>query len=662
MPDEVMELTRQYIHDIWLPANTVMLNTDAVPGVPFTRDELIQELCRIPVTKSVAKHCLPGICWKTHATAVTDFIFPKLERWWNSSPPFIPDQWKAAHLTFIHKPGKTPDNLLNLRPLALLEPVGKSILGLLTSKFALEVRPLITDWPQFAFMPNRSSLDAIRRVVQHCLRIRHLHQNQRRSVHQRAAAVKSTPICGGIQVLLDATRAFDRVPRQPLFDFIHTLPVDQRLVVLLTAWHSHTAYVIEHDGQAATVGTDITWTTDWTHVPHLQQLVHAARHEQLQVSLATPAHEALTVQRPTALNPGAMSTMQDKPTYPLLTDSNLSLLLSKPYGLPILECIKARRWGTLLQYPDAVQDLTSYCVICGVFSNRPQELNQHLRTQHHQLVPHVMTKASQLCKSLASNSPCRFCQRSFKRVHQCPVMTQAAVLLVNTDCTGDTYAAPGQAVLHCDICHMQFQELRLLNEHLDQLHRLDPQDWDPLRDLLGSDPVCSHCLACFADRSAVRQHITLGQCLSFDPMRPAADLPVPPDWQEIIMQGQTTELRQAPMKRLQLTLRCQLCQTQFQRTGDLSLHLQTTHASLWAESQMYVPLLIASCLPQGCLCNPMTNASGLQHVCVPLRQLGMMAAKMAIPLYLPWKFAMQDVTQYLHAVADQSFKVHTQTG
>ena len=51
----------------------------------------------------------------------------------------------------------------------------------------------------------------------------------------------------------------------------------------------------------------------------------------------------------------------------------------------------------------------------------------------------------------------------------------------------------------------------------------------------------------------------------------------------------------------------------------------------------------------------MTNASGLQHVCVPLRQLGMMAAKMAIPLYLPWKFAMQDVTQYLHAVADQSF-------
>ena len=476
--------------------------------------------------------------------------------------------------------------------------------------------------------------------------------------------------------------------------------------------------------------TDITWTTDWTHVPHLQQLVHTARHEQLQVSLATPAHEApqqmfqcpscdlqcnslanlrrhqtqvhgriqfrtnmakvasfsvrglpqcahcmesftswrnfrihlernccqaLTVQCPTASNRGAMSTVQAKPTYPLLTDSNLSLLLSKPYGLPILECIKARRWDTLLQYPDAVQDLTNYCVICGVFSNRPQELNQHLRTQHHQLVPHVMTKASQLCKSQASNSPCRFCQRSFKRVHQCPVMTQAAVLLVNTDCTGDTYAAPGQAVLHCDICHMQFQELRLLNEHLHQLHRLDPQDWDPLRDLLGSDPVCSHCLSCFADRPAVRQHITLGQCLSFDPMRPVADLPVPPDWQEIIMQGQTTELRQAPMKRLQLTLRCQLCQTQFQRTGDLSLHLQTTHASLWAASQMYVPLLIASCQPQGCLCNPMTNASGLQHVCVPLRQLGMMAAKMAIPLYLPWKFAMQDVTQYLHAVADQTF-------
>lgn len=120
-----MEMTKAYIQDIWLPAKSLETACTTPPGVPFAKEALIQELAKTPVTKSVARTCLPGICWKTAASDVADFIYPKLEEWWGHFPIFIPSQWKAAHLTFIHKPGKSPDRLCHLRPLALLEPVGK---------------------------------------------------------------------------------------------------------------------------------------------------------------------------------------------------------------------------------------------------------------------------------------------------------------------------------------------------------------------------------------------------------------------------------------------------------------------------------------------------------------------------------------------------------
>ena len=297
--------------------------------------------------------------------------------------------------------------------------------------------------------------------------------------------------------------------------------------------------------------------------------------------------------RPLASQSMRMATPEATPgQYPLLTEAHLTLLLSKPFGTAVLECIRHRRWRDLQSMPEATKDLTNHCILCGLFSNRPQDLNLHLRTQHRQLLPHVMSKASQLCKSQASNSPCSFCSRSFRRVHQCPVMTQAALILVNTDRTGTSYAQPGDDVLRCDVCGDTFQELQQVHEHLHTAHRLEPQDWDPLRDLLDNNPACAHCAAIFTEKSSVRHHITLGQCPSFDPLRMPSEHPIAQEWQELIQHGSIATLRQAPMKRLTLTLTCQFCQTSFKRTGDLSLHLQTVHSQLWKESQPHVQLLL----------------------------------------------------------------------
>ena len=235
----------------------------------------------------------------------------------------------------------------------------------------------------------------------------------------------------------------------------------------------------------------------------------------------TTRHFALTLQ----------SRMATDKEYPKLTPATLTLLMTKPYGPTALTCVQERNWGAPQQMSAAMADWTHHCVLCGVFCNRPQDLNLHMRTQHPTLLPHVMSKASQLGRAQASNSPCRFCNKTFRRVHQCPVMVQAALLLVNTDSTGQSYQCPGGSVLRCDVCAKQFQEIQQLHSHLHQQHRLEPLDWDPLRDMLaGSEPVCSHCLAIFAEKSALRQHITLGQCQSFNPARQCWMAGAPPLW------------------------------------------------------------------------------------------------------------------------------------
>ena len=991
-PTEALEMTRNYIKEVWLPANTVAIPVRSPPGVPFSKEDLILELLRTPVTKSVARPCLPGLCWKTLAHDAAEFIYPKLVEWWGQWPPFIPAQWKTAHLTFIHKPAKTPDRLSHLRPLALLEPVGKSVLGLLTARLAAEVNPLLCPWPQLAFLPQRSSFDAIRRVIAHCDHIRCLLLQQRRSVHQRAAQQQCWTVCGGLQVCLDASRAFDMVPRQGLFQFLGTLDINQDLVALLAIWHSNTSYIITQGNTSSSEGTgrgvrqgcraapvlwscytldlfyrlshqlgtewikknltafaddlhssdcflnehelnmalwrigilldtledmglilslekslaiistggtncrevirrtihvdakgphllipraqgrtsrlpvcshtkylgiqigyklfekhtiqhriaaahhsfsrlrrwlcnhrmhlkhrlnmwracvfstlvygvfpvgftyadvlklqqcifkmyramigdhssvtrhshihilhhfdlthplqlllhvgtqlkrsigqrlntlqtdDILWNSDWSHLTTLNQLVHAVYVEQFQVQLLTPAIEvrpashpcqfchlmfdsisnlrrhqtnahglkqlrtftataasfavrglphcshcdeifpngrnfcihlernccqALTPCGPDALASQRMTQMQADGPYPKLDDSSLTMLMAKPYGTAVLDCIKARCWDQLCSMKDALKDMVHHCILCGVYCGRPQDLNQHLRTQHGGLVPHVHSKASQLCRAQASNSPCRFCQREFRRSHQCPIMMQSALILINTDGTGTSYTHPGEHALRCDVCGRAHQDVQALSAHLYTEHRLEPQDWDPLRDLLqGTEPVCLHCMAMFADKPAVRQHITLGQCPNFHPMRPVATLPISMDWQEFLQRGDIQALRQAPMRRLALTLTCQLCYNKFQRTGDLSLHLQTVHSADWHAAQNIVQLLLATCQADGCICNPQTHARGLQHICVPYRQLGMMTQKMALPLFLPWQFNIDQIHTFMPAVTD----------
>ena len=873
-----------------------------------------------------------------------------------------------------------------------MEPLGKSVLGLITSKFKESLYPIVSAWPQFAYISHRSASDAIRRVTEHCNDTRQLLRNQQRNVHQRAANIPSFAICGGVQMFLDISRAFDVIPRQPLFDHLSTLAINQEFVSILGTWHSNTAYITNHEqifvetptgcgirqgcraapvlwtgftnlifetlsteidaawirkaltiyaddihggavfhseweftqtlqkfgiildvierhgltislsksmllisfggtnyrklqarvvhrgdngffvnipradgriskmpvhktacylgvqmsytqtekitlqhrmraakqayfrlrrwlrarqlriktklhlwhsciyttliyGLSATNITfpglfqlypfilqqfrqitgnysfqtglthsqfllqynlqhpfamlmhsidqmrrlqcqrlmhmgpqDILHTVDWSNFHCLEQLIHTAwntqdqtmdqllpnmheevhyrffacewclqrfdnlpnlrRHQthvhgftQLRTQHIIPASFALNglpicsnchktfstwrrfrihlerncCQATTGTASSSMMSRFPDAPHRGLTSNDLSLLMSKPYGPTLLQAVKTGTWTPLRALAQAHVDLRNYCILCGVYHGRPQELNMHIRTQHAQYVANVFAKAAQLGRSQASITPCFYCNKQFLRQHQCPFWTQIALLLVNLP-PGD--AGDTDVVLRCEICRQQFEAISSLHAHLFTDHKLEVHDWLPNRDLLGADPVCSHCLACFAEKSAVRQHITRGLCPSFNAAKPMEELPVPPSLHQIILPGDLGLLQKSPMLRLSMTLHCQLCGVRFERQQDLSLHLQTVHVERWMQTQTTLHLLMqVGTLDTSCVCNPQTTARGVSHVCPAFRQLSMLAQKVDQELFLPWTFDMEGTRRFLscvqsHAVID----------
>ena len=252
-PIEELAMLTRYVQETWSGPRYLTLPSQTPPGVPFCLPDLVKALQGVPSTKSVARPFAPGIIWKSLAVHVAPIIFQALQVWWNVSPPYIPDCWRDGWLLMIPKPAKPASAPSNLRPLALQEPIGKAIMGILNQLLLQQCRIHLIQWPLWAYIPQRSTQDALRRVVQHCMAVRTLINSQRPNVYLRANSVVRHAVCGGFQLFLDLERAFDNVDRVKLFSRLYELDVDSSLITLLTAWHSNTRYHVGKDDQTRAV-------------------------------------------------------------------------------------------------------------------------------------------------------------------------------------------------------------------------------------------------------------------------------------------------------------------------------------------------------------------------------------------------------------------------
>ena len=246
-PHESAAIINKFVADTWHGPDQLHLHFDGPPGVPFSVSQLERALMLIPGTKATARPFAPGVVWRQHASFLAPILHARLTEWWSQQPPIIPSCWRHGWLFLIPKPLKPPVSPANLRPLALQEPVGKAVIGLLIHLAMLEAKTHLIRYPIWAYLEHRSTLQAIRRVILHCETVRNQVKMFRSTPHNRTLQRPCNGFYGGAQIFLDLQRAFDCVDRVKLFSKMHLLGISSSIIQILAHWHENMAYIVQHD-------------------------------------------------------------------------------------------------------------------------------------------------------------------------------------------------------------------------------------------------------------------------------------------------------------------------------------------------------------------------------------------------------------------------------
>ena len=332
-----------------------------------------------------------------------------------------------------------------------------------------------------------------------------------------------------------------------------------------------------------------------------------------------------------------------------LLPCDLAHLHSSAPGAFILEVVNSMNWPQLLQDGEACRQLTSTCALCGIYVGQVRELLAHLKLYHADLMTHVLAKSAQLTLVHAKESPCRFCSKTFKTGHICPVMVQLALLLVNG---GGMDLSQGmrcvRTILHCEICGADHDDVRGIQQHLREVHKLAMQDWNVSRDAVGGTQ-CAHCGSQHVSTEALRRHITFGHCSNFDYARSAETQPLDDDLVQALQHGTLSQLLSDTLVRSRLTLSCQCCGESYSRSPDLAAHLQLCHGRLWTQAVPLTNMLTDIVLrEQGCVCNPSTSIPVSVHVCIGLKQTAMQFLRMPDAILVPFEHSETHLRRVLH--------------
>ena len=253
-PVEEHSILYHFVEQMWHASPMIDAQLDPAPGTPFTQWDVWHALATIPINKAVAPGFAPGLIWRTHADTLAPRIFQILQTWWGSPAPHIPQEWKDGWLSWLPKPGRVSASPDSLRPIALQEPVGKSLIGMLSRIGQEQSAPAMIGWPIWAYLPFRSTQDGLLRVAAHCREAEALLRNSRSTPHQRSQGIPCLPICGAIQLFVDLSRAFDSIDRNHLFTHLQELGVCPPIATLLKHWHTNTRYVVRTCSSDSPIG------------------------------------------------------------------------------------------------------------------------------------------------------------------------------------------------------------------------------------------------------------------------------------------------------------------------------------------------------------------------------------------------------------------------
>ena len=230
-------------------------SVDPFPHWSFDEQDLCRSFLEFEGTKALDPEFLPSILWHHNAREFAEAIHSSIPHWLRSTPSLTGELWGKGTLHFLCKPKKKCDSPDSLRPIALLEPSGKAIMGILAREMMSETEDRLCSLPQFAYMRNRGCNDAISRAFNLIDRVMHcIHQRQYKR-HPTTLTQSRTAVWGGLIVSLDLSKAFDCVNRSKLYQAMNDFQISQHCIDMIQLIYNHSSYSFTHRGISQSVRT-----------------------------------------------------------------------------------------------------------------------------------------------------------------------------------------------------------------------------------------------------------------------------------------------------------------------------------------------------------------------------------------------------------------------
>ena len=137
---------------------------------PFTELELQQGLSNLPALKALSPGYAPAPFWHCAAAEMAHHLQEYLCEC--SEQLQLPRQWNTGSLCLIPKHARRSHAPQDLRPITLLEPCSKALLGTLAAHLFEVIGESLCSVPQYAYLPGRGTEDALARVFRHCDAVR----------------------------------------------------------------------------------------------------------------------------------------------------------------------------------------------------------------------------------------------------------------------------------------------------------------------------------------------------------------------------------------------------------------------------------------------------------------------------------------------------------
>lgn len=192
--------------------------------------------------KALAPDFLPSILWRSNAHVLADAIHEFVPHWLRHSATTTAELWGKGVLRFLCKPKKKCDHPNSLRPITLLEPTGKALMGLIAQQLMAEMWDRLCVLPQYAYMNGRGSNEAISRIYDFIDHVMYGVFQRQYKHHYTATNLPRATVWGGLIVSLDLTKAFDSVNRSKLFRVMRNFAITPSLIHLLEFIYNNTSY------------------------------------------------------------------------------------------------------------------------------------------------------------------------------------------------------------------------------------------------------------------------------------------------------------------------------------------------------------------------------------------------------------------------------------